>query len=154
MQTRNKPTAGNTMQNTKTIKKTSTPALAKTGRGLAAVRKSAGLCLCLATVLSFSSCGIYGKFKGASYQGSEQVFGPLQAAPDSVAEWKDRRMGNQWDSLPAYTRISQGDSLNLGQCDWRSFFTDPYLTALIDTALKNNADISSAVNRGLFWRKL
>lgn len=145
MQTRNKPTAGNTMQNTKTIKKTSTPAPAKTGRGLAAVRKSAGLCLCLATVLSFSSCGIYGKFKGASYQGSEQVFGPLQAAPDSVAEWKDRRMGNQWDSLPAYTRISQGDSLNLGQCDWRSFFTDPYLTALIDTALKNNADMQTAL---------
>ena len=146
MQTHNKPTTGKTdMQTTKTIIKTPTPAPAKTGRGLAVAGKSAGLCLCLATVLSFSSCGIYGKFKGASYQGSEQVFGPLQAAPDSVAEWKDRRMGNQWDSLPSYTRISQGDSLNLGQCHWRSFFTDPYLIALIDTALKNNADMQTAL---------
>ena len=34
------------------------------------------------------------------------------------------------------------DSLNTGQRKWREFFTDPYLTALIDTALHNNQELN------------
>ena len=34
------------------------------------------------------------------------------------------------------------DSTNTGQLRWRDFFTDPYLTALIDTALANNQELN------------
>ncbi|WP_040006227.1 TolC family protein [Fibrisoma limi] len=34
------------------------------------------------------------------------------------------------------------DSTNTGKLKWREFFTDPYLTALIDTALSNNQELN------------
>ncbi|WP_019991302.1 TolC family protein [Rudanella lutea] len=34
------------------------------------------------------------------------------------------------------------DSVNTGKQSWREFFTDPYLTALIDTALHNNQELN------------
>lgn len=34
------------------------------------------------------------------------------------------------------------DSINTGKLKWREFFTDPYLTALIDTALHNNQELN------------
>ena len=41
----------------------------------------------------------------------------------------------------------QGDSsaLNSGETPWRSLFTDPFLTALIDSALKNNLELRSTL---------
>jgi outer membrane protein, multidrug efflux system len=37
------------------------------------------------------------------------------------------------------------DSTNSGQVSWRNYFTDPYLTALIDTALGNNQELNIAL---------
>lgn len=34
------------------------------------------------------------------------------------------------------------DSTNTARVNWRTFFTDPYLTALIDTALNNNQELN------------
>lgn len=34
------------------------------------------------------------------------------------------------------------DSTNTARMNWRSYFTDPYLTALIDTALRNNQELN------------
>ena len=34
------------------------------------------------------------------------------------------------------------DTLNAAKIDWESYFNDPYLTALIDTALKNNQELN------------
>jgi outer membrane protein, multidrug efflux system len=35
---------------------------------------------------------------------------------------------------------TQNDTINSGKIKWKSFFTDPYLNALIDTALQNNQE--------------
>lgn len=37
---------------------------------------------------------------------------------------------------------SVSDTVNTARVNWREFFTDPYLTALIDTALKNNQELN------------
>ncbi|WP_238533775.1 hypothetical protein [Pedobacter agri] len=34
------------------------------------------------------------------------------------------------------------DTTNTGAVQWRSFFTDPHLISLIDTALKNNQELN------------
>ncbi|WP_215241592.1 TolC family protein [Dyadobacter helix] len=34
------------------------------------------------------------------------------------------------------------DSTNTGKVSWKNYFTDPYLTALIDTAFKNNQELN------------
>ncbi|NDC77191.1 MAG: TolC family protein [Chitinophagia bacterium] len=39
---------------------------------------------------------------------------------------------------------SPGDTTNLGATSWRSYFEDPYLSALIDTALKYNQELNIA----------
>ncbi|QNF33781.1 efflux transporter outer membrane subunit [Adhaeribacter swui] len=39
------------------------------------------------------------------------------------------------------------DTSSLGQMAWRSFFTDPNLVSLIDTALRNNPDLLAAAQR-------
>ncbi|WP_345240002.1 TolC family protein [Nibrella saemangeumensis] len=44
-------------------------------------------------------------------------------------------------TLPAYFNNAQ-DSTNTAKISWRSFFTDPTLVALIDTALKNNQELN------------
>lgn len=40
------------------------------------------------------------------------------------------------------TYRGQQDSLNSARLSWKEFFTDPYLIALIDTALKNNQELN------------
>lgn len=44
--------------------------------------------------------------------------------------------------VPPATYTGTGDTANSGALQWRQFFTDPYLQALVDTALKNNLEIS------------
>lgn len=39
------------------------------------------------------------------------------------------------------------DSLNSGQFSWKNYFEDPYLHALIDTALQNNVDLQVTFQR-------
>ena len=41
-------------------------------------------------------------------------------------------------------RNTENDTANFATVNWRDFFADPYLIALIDTALKNNFDIKRA----------
>ncbi len=46
-------------------------------------------------------------------------------------------------ALPAaYSNAINGDTLNMARIKWTEFFTDPYLRALIDTALKNNQELN------------
>lgn len=44
-------------------------------------------------------------------------------------------------SVPATYNTIQ-DTANLAQLKWRNYFTDPYLIALIDTALQNNQELN------------
>jgi multidrug efflux system outer membrane protein len=44
-------------------------------------------------------------------------------------------------TVPASYNTSQ-DTTNTAKVKWKQFFTDPYLTALIDTALKNNQELN------------
>lgn len=41
-----------------------------------------------------------------------------------------------------YNAVSTADSANVGKLNWKTYFTDPYLTALIDTAFKNNQELN------------
>lgn len=43
--------------------------------------------------------------------------------------------------MPAGYNASQ-DTVNTAQVKWKDYFTDPYLAALIDTALKNNQELN------------
>jgi outer membrane protein, multidrug efflux system len=43
-------------------------------------------------------------------------------------------------TTPASFNNSVQDSVNTAKIKWKEFFTDPYLTALIDTALRNNQE--------------
>jgi multidrug efflux system outer membrane protein len=43
-------------------------------------------------------------------------------------------------TTPASYTNSSKDTVNTATIKWKEFFTDPYLTALIDTALKNNQE--------------
>lgn len=45
------------------------------------------------------------------------------------------------------TFANQSDSIGVGAMQWKSFFKDPNLIALIDTALMNNPDLKIAVQR-------
>jgi len=45
------------------------------------------------------------------------------------------------DVPAAYNNVSQ-DTTNSAKVQWRDFFTDPYLAALIDTALRNNQELN------------
>jgi NodT family efflux transporter outer membrane factor (OMF) lipoprotein len=49
------------------------------------------------------------------------------------------KSGNQ--TVPASYNSSQ-DSTNMAKLTWKEYFTDPYLVALIDTALKNNQELN------------
>lgn len=42
---------------------------------------------------------------------------------------------------------SVADSTSIGKLQWKTFFTDPFLIRLIDTALKNNPDMGIAIQR-------
>lgn len=41
-----------------------------------------------------------------------------------------------------YTLVNNQDTLNTGTLNWKAFFNDDYLIALIDTALKNNQELN------------
>ena len=41
-----------------------------------------------------------------------------------------------------YNAASTADSTNIGKLSWKEYFTDRYLAALIDTALKNNQELN------------
>ncbi|WP_375446642.1 TolC family protein [uncultured Fibrella sp.] len=47
----------------------------------------------------------------------------------------------------AGTSQAAGDSASMASQNWRTFFADPYLTALIDTALGGNLDLRIATQR-------
>ena len=47
-------------------------------------------------------------------------------------------------TIPAYYNAAQ-DSTNIASLKWRQYFTDPYLIAIIDTALKNNQELNIAL---------
>lgn len=50
---------------------------------------------------------------------------------------------NENRSVPAsYSFSNQQDTANTANINWRTFFNDPYLNALIDTALKNNQELN------------
>ena len=42
----------------------------------------------------------------------------------------------------AYNDSSAPDTANMASANWKQFFSDPYLTALIDTALSNNQELN------------
>jgi multidrug efflux system outer membrane protein len=42
------------------------------------------------------------------------------------------------------------DSTNTGKVSWKSFFTDPYLNALIDTAFRNNQELNITCRKSPF----
>lgn len=65
---------------------------------------------------TFSSCGIYTKYK------------PAETVSDSL-------YGES---------IQVSDTTNFGNTDWKEVFTDPYLQTLIEQALQNNTDYQSA----------
>lgn len=48
-------------------------------------------------------------------------------------------------AVPAYYNTAQ-DSTNIASLIWRQYFTDPYLTSLIDSALKNNQELNIALH--------
>jgi NodT family efflux transporter outer membrane factor (OMF) lipoprotein len=45
----------------------------------------------------------------------------------------------------AYAGAQTSDTTNTAKVQWRQFFTDPYLVALIDTALRNNQELNITV---------
>jgi outer membrane protein TolC len=47
-------------------------------------------------------------------------------------------------TVPAYYSTVQ-DSTNIASVKWRQYFTDTYLIAIIDTALKNNQELNIAL---------
>jgi NodT family efflux transporter outer membrane factor (OMF) lipoprotein len=47
-------------------------------------------------------------------------------------------------TVPAYYNTAS-DSTNIASIKWRNYFTDPYLIALIDSALKNNQELNIAL---------
>ncbi len=47
-------------------------------------------------------------------------------------------------TVPAYYNTPQ-DSTNIASIKWREYFTDPYLIAIIDSAIKNNQELNIAL---------
>jgi multidrug efflux system outer membrane protein len=48
-------------------------------------------------------------------------------------------------TVPQYYNVIQ-DSTNIASIKWRQYFNDPFLTALIDSALKNNQELNIALH--------
>ena len=72
--------------------------------------------LLVAMSLTLSGCGIYTKYKPATY------------VPDDL-------YGGE---------VVTEDTAGLGNMDWRELFTDPHLQSLIETGLRTNTDYQSA----------
>ncbi len=49
---------------------------------------------------------------------------------------------NAGNAIPASYASPAADSANTAKTPWKEFFTDPYLIALIDTALQNNQELN------------
>ena len=47
-------------------------------------------------------------------------------------------------TVPGYYNTVQ-DSTNIAAIKWRQYFNDPYLVAIVDTALKNNQELNIAL---------
>src|SRR5215217_2441430 len=45
-------------------------------------------------------------------------------------------------AVPAGYLTASQDTINSGKMNWRTYFTDPYLSSLIDTAIKNNQELN------------
>lgn len=63
-----------------------------------------------------TGCGIYGTFRSPQYAITDEACGTFETS----------------------------DSLSMGDLRWQELFSDPYLVALIDTALYNNTDLQAA----------
>lgn len=72
----------------------------------------------LGTTLLLSGCGIYTKYE------------PQDTVPDNL-------YGEEAASLSA-------DTTSIADIDWRDFFNDPYLQALIEKGLAQNTDVQTA----------
>lgn len=72
----------------------------------------------LGTTLLLSGCGIYTKYE------------PQDTVPDNL-------YGEEVASLSA-------DTTSIADIDWRDFFNDPYLQALIEKGLAQNTDVQTA----------
>ncbi|TDX01621.1 efflux transporter outer membrane subunit [Dinghuibacter silviterrae] len=62
------------------------------------------------------------------------------------------RVGRNYErpSLPlpaSYAGVATGDTLSIASTAWAQFYTDPLLRQLIDTAVKNNYDLQTALTR-------
>lgn len=72
--------------------------------------------LTVVAILLLSSCGVYKKYE------------PVAEVPDSL-----------------YSKIAETDTItNIADVEWRDFFMDDYLQALIEEGLKNNTDLQAA----------
>ncbi len=81
-----------------------------------------------------SGCGIYSKYKDET-EVPENLYG----------DYVDSIYSSQDDSL--YVAYSSLDTVDLGTVEWREFFTDPLLQALIEKGLENNTDYLTAEQR-------
>lgn len=73
------------------------------------------------------------RYKYAAIVGAAMAYASC-TTPKLVTKTENR-------NTPASYGISQ-DSTNVAKMNWRDYFTDPYLQALIDTALKNNQELN------------
>ena len=80
------------------------------------IRASLRLVWLLPLAALTTGCGIYGTFRSPQYEITDDAFGS----------------------------VDNTDSLSMGDMRWQDLFRDPYLAALIDTALHNNADLQTA----------
>ena len=90
--------------------------------------------LLLLLALTLGSCGIYGKYKPIETLEQDPLQLPLQRG--SV----DTLLSSDTIFTPSLCREGWGGSL----LPWDSLFSDPYLRALIDTALVHNLDLQVA----------
>lgn len=72
--------------------------------------------LLLLPLFLLTGCGIYGTFRSPQYEITDDAFGA----------------------------VDKTDSLSTGDLRWQEFFSDPHLAALIDSALCNNVDLTTA----------
>ena len=110
--------------------------------------------LLLLLALTLGSCGIYGKYKPIETleQGLRIKDERLNSSVDEGARIKDERL-NSADSETSETKVISPSSCVLDPSSqesplsfipWDSLFSDPYLRALIDTALVHNLDLQVA----------
>ncbi|UII21525.1 TolC family protein [Fulvivirga ligni] len=70
------------------------------------------------------------------YLGVAAIAFSVTACAPSITEKTAKK-----DVPTSYSNSSQ-DTTNTAQMNWKEYFTDPYLTALIDTALQNNQELN------------